>query len=49
VLNYRVLYKNNVTDPSWTLLTTVAGDGTVKTLSDALGTGQRVYSVETIH
>jgi hypothetical protein len=49
LLNYRVLYKDNVIDPSWTLLTTVAGDGTVKTLADALGNGQRVYAVETIH
>lgn len=47
-VNYRVLYKTDITDATWTSLTTVAGDGTVKTVSDGLGDSQRVYAVESV-
>jgi hypothetical protein len=48
-MNYRVVCKDNVTDSTWTLLTTVAGDGTVQTVPDPLGTRQRLYAVETVY
>jgi uncharacterized repeat protein (TIGR01451 family) len=32
--SYRVEYKNQLTDPAWTLLTTVVGDGTVQAITD---------------
>lgn len=33
-VTYEVQYKNSLTDPSWTPLTTVVGDGTVQTFTD---------------
>jgi hypothetical protein len=43
---FRVLYKTNLTDPTWLLLTSVTGDGTVKTVFDPFGT-RRFYIVNT--
>ncbi|HTD85771.1 MAG TPA: hypothetical protein VK850_04280, partial [Candidatus Binatia bacterium] len=31
---YRVDYKNELTDPTWTVLTTFTGDGNVKPIAD---------------
>ena len=33
-VTYAVEYKNDLSDLSWTLLTTIVGDGTVKTFTD---------------
>ncbi len=44
---YQVLYKTNLTDASWTLLTPVVGDGTVKSVSDAANSKTRFYTVQT--
>ncbi len=33
-VNYAVEYKNDLSAPTWTLLTTIVGDGTVKTFTD---------------
>lgn len=44
---YNVLYKTQLTDASWQLLTTVTGDGTVKTVSDPIGATSRFYIVNT--
>jgi hypothetical protein len=44
---YNVLYKNHLTDASWTLLTSVTGDGTVKTVNDVRTGAQRFYTVNT--
>jgi len=42
--NYTVECKDNLTDPSWTTLTSVAGDGTTKSVSNATTTAaQRVF------
>ena len=46
--SYEVRFKNNLSDPDWTLLTTVPGDGTVKTVSDPIGSGNRFYVVKTL-
>ena len=44
-VNYRVFYRTNLTAGNWTLLTTVLGNGAVKSVSDpAPGTG-RFYRV----
>jgi hypothetical protein len=45
--NYTLLYKNNLSDPTWSNLTSVAGDGTTKALTDSTATGvtQRFYRV----
>lgn len=42
---YTIVYKNNLTNPTWTVLTTVTGDGTVKTVPDTTGGSQRFYKV----
>jgi len=44
---YQVLYKTNLTDASWTLLTSVVGDGTVKSVSDPATSKTRFYTVQT--
>jgi hypothetical protein len=44
---YNIFYKANITDAAWHLLTTVTGDGTVKTVSDLIGTTSRFYIVNT--
>jgi hypothetical protein len=40
---YTVLYKNHLTDGTWTPLTTIAGDGTTKTYTDTHSQGARFY------
>jgi hypothetical protein len=43
-VTYEVLYANSLTNPiTWRTNATVAGDGTVKTVSDPLGSAQRYY------
>ena len=44
---YAVFYKNNLTDANWTTLTTVTGDGSVKTVTDPANTAHRFYQVIT--
>jgi hypothetical protein len=44
-LSYRVFYRAEAGTGNWTLLTTVAGDGTVKTVSDAPTATRRFYHV----
>jgi hypothetical protein len=45
--NYTVLYKNHLTDSTWTPLNTVAGDGTIKSLGDSVKTTSgRFYILE---
>jgi hypothetical protein len=44
---YNVLYKTNLTDAAWHMLTSVVGDGTVKTVSDPATTKSRFYIVNT--
>lgn len=44
---YQVLYKAHLTDSSWTLLTSVAGDGKTHTVSDPTSLGARFYVVNT--
>jgi hypothetical protein len=44
---YKVLYKNSLSDTTWQTLSTVTGDGTVKTVSDAATSGTRFYIVNT--
>jgi hypothetical protein len=44
---YAVIYKNNLTDANWTTLTTVTGDGSVKTVTDAATGAHRFYQVIT--
>jgi hypothetical protein len=44
--SYRVFYRTNLAAGSWTLLTSVLGDGTVKSVTDpAIGANQRFYKV----
>jgi hypothetical protein len=42
---YRVFYRNDLNAGSWTLLTTVPGDGTVKSASDPSTAANRFYKV----
>lgn len=42
---YRVFYKDGLTTGNWTLLTTIIGDGTSRSVTDAIGTGNRYYRV----
>jgi hypothetical protein len=45
--NYQVLYKNNLSDPSWTPLgSLIPGNGAVQTASDATGGSTRFYRVQ---
>lgn len=44
--NYRVFYRTNLALGNWTLLTSVLGDGTVKSVTDStIGGKQRFYEV----
>jgi hypothetical protein len=44
--NYRVYYRTNLSTGNWTLLNTVLGDGTVKSVSDSsAASNQRFYKV----
>ena len=42
---YRVFYRTNLTTGDWILLTTVLGDGTLKSVSDPTTGSQRFYKV----
>lgn len=42
---YRVFYRDNLAAGNWSLLTTVVGDGTVKTASDPATSAGRFYKV----
>ncbi len=44
-VSYTISYKNNLTDPTWTVKTTVPGDGTVKTVTEAASLNSRFYRV----
>ena len=42
--NYNVDFKSSLSDPTWTPLTTVIGDGTSKSVTNAISTApQRTY------
>lgn len=42
---YRVFYRNDLASGSWILLTSVAGDGTVKSISDPVTAATRFYKI----
>ena len=44
---YQVFYKTHLTDATWTLLTSVVGDGNSHTVSDPSSPGTRFYIVNT--
>jgi hypothetical protein len=45
--NYTVLYKSQLSDATWTVLSTVVGDGTVKSIADPVTAGAgRFYKLE---
>jgi hypothetical protein len=44
--NYTVLYKNSLTDSTWTELSTVAGDDSVKTVSPSITGPSRFYRLQ---
>ena len=44
--SYRAFYRTNLMTGNWTLLNTVLGDGTVKSVNDPIGaSNQRFYKV----
>ena len=45
-LTYEVLFKTEITDPSWTLLQVVEGDGTAKSVQDPVPSPAVFYTVE---
>jgi hypothetical protein len=46
--DYHVDFKDLLTDPTWTPLATVTGDGTTKSVSNAMSSAsQRVYRLRT--
>ena len=45
-LNYDVLSKTDVTDPTWSLVETVVGTGNTMSVSDAVASPARFYKVE---
>ena len=44
-VNYRVFYRTDLTAGNWTLLTTVLGNGAVKSVSDPATGSSRFYKV----
>ena len=44
--SYRVFYRTSLTTGNWVLLTTVLGDGSVKSINDPATGGPRFYKVE---
>lgn len=44
-VEYRVLYRTDLTSGSWSLLTTVVGDGTTKSATDVASSARRFYKV----
>jgi beta-glucanase (GH16 family) len=47
-LTYDVLYKAELTDPSWSLLHEVVGDGTPQTVYDTIGSPAGYYLIEAV-
>jgi beta-glucanase (GH16 family) len=47
-LTYEVVYKTDITDPSWSLLQSVVGDGTTRSVFDAVDSPARFYQVEVL-
>ncbi|MFO1514753.1 MAG: glycoside hydrolase family 16 protein, partial [Verrucomicrobiota bacterium] len=45
-VSYQVLYKNQLGDPNWTPVQTIAGDGSAKSVSYATSTPVRFYTVQ---
>jgi hypothetical protein len=45
-LTYEVLTKAELSEPSWTLLEVVEGDGTTKSVFDAVASQAAFYTVE---
>jgi len=45
-VNYRVLYKSEVSEPSWNTVETIAGDGTVKNVSYPATAAARFFTVQ---
>ena len=43
---YEVAYKNDLTDATWTVIDTIAGDGTEQSVTYAVGPTQRYYVVQ---
>jgi hypothetical protein len=43
--NYRIFYRNDLASGTWTLLTSVVGDGSVKSVSDPVTASRRFYMV----
>lgn len=45
---YTLLYKNNLTDPAWSTLSSVSGNGSIESVTDTTATGaaHRFYRVE---
>ncbi|MDH3784427.1 MAG: hypothetical protein OEV00_03760, partial [Acidobacteriota bacterium] len=46
--NYRLLHKGSLTDSHWTVHSTLAGDGTQKSVTDPLSAPPQFFLVETI-
>ncbi|HWW01470.1 MAG TPA: hypothetical protein VNZ64_17365 [Candidatus Acidoferrum sp.] len=44
--NYKVYYRSDLGSATWNLLTMVAGDGSVKSVSDSAAAGNRFYRLE---
>jgi hypothetical protein len=44
-VNYRVFYRTDAGNSNWVLLTSVQGNGTVKSVADPATGGQRFYKV----
>lgn len=47
-VSYQVRYKDEASDPAWTALQTIPGDGTTKTVSYPANLPQRFYSVQVL-
>ena len=44
-LTYQVRYKNDLSDPSWLIMTNIVGNGAPKLVSDVVGVARRYYQV----
>jgi len=44
-VSYRIFYRDDLTSGNWTLLTSVVGDGTTKSVSDPTTASKRFYKV----
>ena len=44
-VNYQVLYKSSLTQPTWNPIETISGDGTTKTVSYAASDTFRFYTI----